>query len=214
MYLFIIIFSIFSADINSVFGTSSKEEKTSTSTSVFGSNKEASSSQKESSKSVFGTSENNDNNEKVNNSKSVFSQKSNKKSIKNALSMDSAFIWPIKDDFTLTSSYGWRSSKKFHDGIDLTAKEDTKILATRAGKIIYSDSRIGGYGNMILIKHSGNMYSVYAHNKKNLIGKGIYVKQGEEIAVIGNTGRSTGRHLHFEIRKGKYSVNPMKYLKK
>ena len=197
--------------MNSVFGDSKKEKKTKSSSSVFGSTKQNSSADNKSSKSVFRKEDNNNNKTKSN---SVFGSKTSKKSIKNTLSLASAFIWPIEGKYILTSAYGWRSSKKFHDGIDLTASEGTKIIASRAGKVIYSDNRIGGYGNMIIIKHSGNMYSAYAHNKKNLMGKGIYVTQGEDIAIIGNTGRSTGRHLHFEIRRGKYSVNPMKYLKK
>jgi len=146
-----------------------------------------------------------------NKNNNIFSSKEEKASLNKTFS--NSFIWPIKEEFKISSNYGWRSNKRFHDGIDLTARPGTHILASRSGKVIYSDNRIGGYGNMVIINHFDKMYTVYAHNEKNIAKFGDLVKQGEPIAVIGSTGRSTGIHLHFEIRKGKYSVNPLKYLK-
>jgi len=202
---------IYTADINSVFGDKKKDSAASSTTK---------------SQEVFGRKENNKvSKEKDKKSDGIFSRKEDKQDNKVVFSNDNVsssikgtfggdFIWPIKDDFKISSNYGWRSNKKFHDGIDLTAKQGTKIIASRSGKVIYSDQRIGGYGNMVIISHPDKMYTVYAHNEKNLVKYGDLVKQGEDIAIIGNTGRSTGVHLHFEIRKGKHSINPLKYLKK
>lgn len=206
-------FFIYTADINSVFGkqeTKTEEQGTKhKSINLFGKTNKSKSDLESSNKSgsgVFSRKENLETN------KNVFSSDEEKSSIKTTFSSD--FIWPIRDDFKLSSKYGWRSNKKFHDGIDLTAKAGAKIIAARSGKVIYSDSRINGYGNMIILSHPDKMYTVYAHNERNLVRNGDLVKQGEDIAVIGSTGRSTGVHLHFEIRKGKHSVNPLKYLEK
>lgn len=200
-FLFFINLYIYSADIQSVFGNKQDAEDEQTeSVGIFGSKKEFVKEEAKS-KAIFSGS--------VNKTKSKESQKS----IKRVLSTNSAFLWPIKEDSKISSEYGWRSDKRFHDGIDITAEDGTSIVASRAGKVIYSGTKIGGYGNMIVLKHAGNFYSVYAHNDKNIAAVGKYVQQGEEIAIIGNTGRSTGTHLHFEIRKGKFSVNPLKYVK-
>ena len=81
-----------------------------------------------------------------------------------------------------------------------------------AGKIKYSDNKISGYGNMIIIQHKDDIYSVYAHNNKNLVSEGDTVRQGQVIAHLGNTGRSTGPHLHFEMRYKNKARNPAKYV--
>lgn len=117
---------------------------------------------------------------------------------------------PVK----ITSYYGWRSGKRFHDGIDLDGNTGDPIYAAAMGVVIYSDNRISGYGNMVVIKHPSGYSTVYAHNDKNKVKKGDKVKQGQVIAVLGATGRASGSHLHFEIRdQGGYSKDPMKYLK-
>jgi murein DD-endopeptidase MepM/ murein hydrolase activator NlpD len=120
------------------------------------------------------------------------------------------FLWPVEKG-TLTSFYGWRSSSRFHDGIDIGAPSGTKIFAVKSGKVMYSDHKISGYGNMIVVKHNGNIFSVYAHNKVNKVSRGDTVSKGDVIGLVGNSGKSHGPHLHFEIRKGKYSTDPMKY---
>jgi murein DD-endopeptidase MepM/ murein hydrolase activator NlpD len=121
------------------------------------------------------------------------------------------FMWPI-DGGKIGSFYGWRSSRRFHDGIDIAAPAGTKVFASKSGEVIYSGNRIRGYGNMIVIRHNGGFSTVYAHNKVNLVNKGDIVKQGDIIAHVGSTGHSTGPHSHFEVRKGKYSADPLKYL--
>ena len=81
-----------------------------------------------------------------------------------------------------------------------------------AGVVIYSDNGIRGYGNMIVLAHGDDIFTVYAHNSKNKVDKGDRVDKGETIALIGNTGRSTGPHLHFEIRVKNKVRNPAQFL--
>ena len=120
------------------------------------------------------------------------------------------FLWPVEKG-KVSSYYGWRSSKKFHDGIDISAPSGTKIFAVKNGKIVYSGNKISGYGNMVVVKHDTKLYTVYAHCKTTKVSKGDSVSKGQTIAEVGNTGHSHGPHLHFEVRKGKYSVDPMTY---
>lgn len=121
------------------------------------------------------------------------------------------FLWPVDGGY-VSSFFGWRNSKRFHDGIDIMAPSGTKVFASKSGQVIYSDSRIRGYGNMIVIRHNEGYHTVYSHNKTNKVRKGDIVSQGDVIALVGNTGHSSGPHLHFEIRKGKYSKDPLKFL--
>ncbi|MEI6079559.1 MAG: M23 family metallopeptidase [bacterium] len=120
------------------------------------------------------------------------------------------FLWPVEKG-KVSSYYGWRSSKKFHDGIDISAPSGTKIFAVKSGKIVYSGNKISGYGNMVVVKHDTKLYTVYAHCRTTKVSKGDSVSKGQTIAEVGNTGHSHGPHLHFEVRKGKYSVDPMTY---
>ena len=85
-------------------------------------------------------------------------------------------------------------------------------MASSDGKVIYSGNEIPGYGNLVLIKHSSNWVTAYAHLNKVFIEKGEKVKKGEKIGLVGRTGNVSKPQLHFEIRKGKNAVNPLKYL--
>ena len=122
----------------------------------------------------------------------------------------SKFNWPAKG--VVTSKFGKRWGK-MHEGIDIGCPEGTPVYASSAGKIIFSGKK-GGYGVVIIIQHPGEWFTIYAHNSKNLIGQGQSVKKGQKIAISGQTGRATGPHLHFEIRKGVKPVDPLKYLPK
>jgi len=117
--------------------------------------------------------------------------------------------WPLKA--TVTSRFGRRGSR-MHDGIDIGAKEGTPIRAAAAGEVVYSDQRLSGYGKLIIIRHSSDMFTAYAHNQRNLVRKGNRVKSGDVIARVGKTGRASGPHLHFEVRRGPTPVDPMAYL--
>ena len=122
----------------------------------------------------------------------------------------SKFIWPVKG--VVTSPFGNRWGN-MHEGIDIGAPEGTPIHAAAAGKVIFSGER-GAYGLIVIIEHPDDWYTIYAHNSKNLVGQGATVKQGEKIALVGQTGRATGPHLHFEIRQGVKPLDPIKYLPK
>lgn len=113
---------------------------------------------------------------------------------------------------TVTSEFGMRKGKP-HKGIDIAAAKGTPIIAALAGKAVYVGSQ-RGYGNVVILEHENLIMTVYAHNEANLIRLGDKVKDGQPIATVGNTGVTTGSHLHFEYRvKGK-AVNPREVLPK
>ncbi len=121
------------------------------------------------------------------------------------------FIWPVKG--TITSRFGIRGHRR-HDGIDIAAPEGTPIVAAAAGKVLFAGNQGTGYGNLVIIHHEGDMITVYAHCSQILVAEGQRVRQGQEIATVGSTGRSTGPHLHFEIRKRTKPRNPLFFLPK
>jgi lipoprotein NlpD len=118
------------------------------------------------------------------------------------------FLWPITGE--ITSRFGPRGTT-FHDGIDIAAPEGTPIRAVEEGEVLYSD-RLRGYGNIIIIRHPNGFASVYAHNRSNRVREGKKVRRGDVIAEVGRTGRVTGPHLHFEIRKNNVTRDPLYYL--
>ncbi len=123
------------------------------------------------------------------------------------------FTWPLEDNYRVTSGYGKRklgNKKRMHKGIDIGAKKGTPILAAESGKVIYS-GWMGSYGNVTIIEHTPDYHSVYAHASRNLTVKGDNVGRGEIIAKVGSTGRSTGNHLHFEIRFENKALNPANF---
>lgn len=123
---------------------------------------------------------------------------------------DGRFIWPVPSSKKVSSYFGPRRGKH-HDGVDIPAVSGTSIVASASGKVKFA-GRMRGYGKVIVIKHSDGYHTVYAHNRKHYVSKGQKVSQGEVIAEVGSTGRSTGPHLHFEIRKKNKVRNPAYYL--
>ena len=115
--------------------------------------------------------------------------------------------WPLKN-VDISSHYGNRG-RKFHQGVDFRAHVGTPVLAANNGSVVYVGSRIRGYGRMIVIKHDDGFYSVYAHHSKNLVKVGKRVSRGDKIALSGRSGRASGPHLHFEIRRGVESFDPI-----
>ncbi|MEO1690959.1 MAG: M23 family metallopeptidase [Cyanobacteria bacterium J06631_6] len=121
------------------------------------------------------------------------------------------YIWPAQG--VLTSHYGWRWGR-IHQGIDIAAPIGTPIVAAAAGEVI-GVGWYGGYGNLIKLEHLDGSVTYYAHNRRNLVTHGQKVEQGEQIAEMGNTGNSTGPHLHFEIRlSNKEVIDPLVLLDK
>ena len=119
-----------------------------------------------------------------------------------------SFAWPVKG--RLTSSFGRRRGRP-HEGLDLAARLGTSIRASESGKVIHS-GRLGDYGKVVILKHQGHYRTVYAHASKTLVRKGQFVEKGQKIALVGRTGRATGPHLHFEIRRRESARNPILYL--
>jgi len=117
--------------------------------------------------------------------------------------------WPLRQG-RVSSKFGWRG-RQMHKGIDIAAKKGTPILAVEDGVVVRS-KYVHGYGRLVEIKHSDMYLTRYAHNSKNLVKVGQKVKKGQLIALVGSTGRSTGYHLHFEIRQNGVAINPIKYL--
>ncbi len=116
----------------------------------------------------------------------------------------------------ISSGYGGRvhpiSGKyKGHKGVDIPGKTGTKIKAV-AGGVVVASGRVSGYGNLVEVKHADGFSTLYAHNKKNIVKKGDIIEKGESVALLGSTGRSTGPHVHFEVRKHGKPVNPMRYI--
>ena len=101
-----------------------------------------------------------------------------------------------------------------HNGVDLASYHGANILASAGGDVIISRNSgyNGGYGKYIVIKHSNGTQTLYAHMSATTVNAGEHVSQGQVIGKMGNTGKSTGTHLHFEVRKGGVPVNPISYL--
>ncbi len=106
--------------------------------------------------------------------------------------------WPI-DGGRISSKYGRRGSS-FHDGLDIAAPAGTPVYAAHDGIVVYSDDGLSGYGNLVIVRGSDGLTTVYAHNRRNTVRLGEVVERGEKIAEVGSSGRSTGPHLHFEVR--------------
>ncbi len=122
------------------------------------------------------------------------------------------FLWPVPSSRKVSSGYGRRWGRP-HEGIDIPAKKGSHILAANDGVVVYSGSAFGGYGKITVISHRYGFFTVYAHAKKNYTLEGQKVYRGQVIALVGSTGRSSGSHLHFEIRRDGRSMNPIGYLK-
>lgn len=121
-----------------------------------------------------------------------------------------SFRWPVKG--RIIAGFGPRPNGSQNDGINLAVPEGTPIKATDNGVVAYAGNELKGYGNLVLIRHSGGFVSAYANASKLLVKRGDTVKRGEVIARAGQTGNVTSPQLHFEIRKGSTPVDPTKYL--
>ncbi len=120
----------------------------------------------------------------------------------------SGYGWPLCS--TVTSQFGYRWGRQ-HQGIDIAASTGTPIGASKAGVVIWAGPQ-GGYGNLVLIDHGDGIVTAYAHQSEIIAYVGQRVERGERIGSVGNTGNSTGPHLHFETRVNGTAVDPMQYL--
>ncbi len=126
-------------------------------------------------------------------------------------------VLPVHDAW-YSSNFGWRvdpfsGGSAMHEGVDFVVPEGTPIYASAGGVVAYSDKH-PSYGNMIEIEHGNDIITRYAHASKVLVKVGQVVRRGDKIAEVGSTGRSTGSHLHFEVRYKGSAQNPVRFLKK
>ncbi|MBZ0253804.1 MAG: M23 family metallopeptidase, partial [Candidatus Methylomirabilis sp.] len=119
-------------------------------------------------------------------------------------------IWPVRPA-KVTSGFGMRDGA-MHNGLDLSAPKGAPIRAAADGTVIYEGDGLSGYGNLIILDHGGGYTTIYAHNDDNRAALGERVKQGEVIGFVGETGRASNPHCHFEIRRKTRALNPLDYL--
>jgi len=115
-----------------------------------------------------------------------------------------------------TSRFGYRTSpftgrREFHKGFDIANRKGTPIIATANGTVTFTGKK-GAYGNVVVIDHGHGMVTRYGHTEKMLVKRNDKVKRGDTIALIGNTGRSTGPHVHYEVHLNGIPINPEKYI--
>jgi len=123
------------------------------------------------------------------------------------------YIWPVSA-VTLTSPFGWRMHptlgyEKFHSGVDIGAYSGDPIWAADSGTVIVSGYNEGGYGNYVVIAHGDGYTTLYGHMSSRAVSEGDVVAKGQTIGYVGSTGRSTGPHLHFEIRCNGEYLDPL-----
>ena len=133
-----------------------------------------------------------------------------------ALTAESAqFLWPIGDNRHITSGFGNRKIalygyERLHTGVDINTAIGTPVTAIAGGTVIVSVYD-GGWGDYIMINHGNNQISLYAHLDSRSVARGDTVTPGQQIGTTGNSGISSGPHLHFELRENGKSVNPFRY---
>jgi murein DD-endopeptidase MepM/ murein hydrolase activator NlpD len=125
------------------------------------------------------------------------------------------YRWPLMG--RISSGYGWRRHpitrrRDFHTGLDIKANTGVVIRSSREGQVIYA-GWMGGYGKVVVVEHGSGQKTLYAHCSSILVREGSRVSVGQNIARVGSTGRTTGPHLHFEVRNGNNHINPLRYLK-
>jgi len=126
----------------------------------------------------------------------------------------SRLIWPLSGE--VLSTFGWREHPVFgdrhhHDGIDIDVPEGTRVHAAASGTVLFYGEQ-PGYGNVLILEHADGFLSIYGHLSDSSVEPGRFVEVGQAVAQSGNTGISSGPHLHFEIRNGEFPIDPFRYL--
>ncbi len=132
------------------------------------------------------------------------------------LAIGELFQWPLVN-YRFTDGYGMRTHPisgdwLMHTGIDIANVIGTPVLAARAGRVVHVESQVGNYGKLIIIDHGDGYTTLYAHLNSFSVSRGDWVSTGDRIGTLGNTGRSTGPHLHFEIRRNGVHEDPLGHL--
>jgi len=120
------------------------------------------------------------------------------------------FRWPVRG--RVIGAFGAKINGQQNDGINLSVPEGTSVKAAEDGVVAYAGNELKGYGNLVLVRHSGGFVTAYAHASEVMVKRGDHVKRGQIIAKAGQTGGVTSPQLHFEIRKGSAPVDPTQYL--
>ena len=123
-------------------------------------------------------------------------------------------VWPTKG--WVSSRFGYRispftSEREFHKGLDISTRKKSPVIAPSDG-IVSSVRWDHGYGKLLSISHGYGVKTRYAHLDEVLVKQGQYVKRGQKIALVGDTGRTTGPHLHYEVHLNEVPVNPLRYI--
>ena len=119
----------------------------------------------------------------------------------------SLMLIPITHPAPLASKYGIRDHR-LHRGVDVSVERDEPVVAALPGKVIMAKYNAGGYGNYVLVEHANNIQTLYGHLSERLVKIGDQVFPGDIVGLAGNSGRSSGAHLHFEMRYGDINIDP------
>lgn len=121
------------------------------------------------------------------------------------------FMWPVDE---LKLSRGFKSHGKAHYGVDLRGSRGSKIYAAAPGVVIYTGQGFSGYGRLVIIEHEGGWATFYSHLERIVARQGQHIQRGEVLGYMGDSGRATGVHLHFEVRRNKQPVDPLPLLER
>ncbi|PKQ03286.1 MAG: M23 family peptidase [Alphaproteobacteria bacterium HGW-Alphaproteobacteria-11] len=117
------------------------------------------------------------------------------------------FVWPVEGK--ILSSYGPKANGLHNDGINIAAEMGAPVKAAQNGVVAYAGNELKGYGNLLLIRHEGDLITAYAHNSKLLVQRGDTILRGQTIAQAGNSGSVVTPQVHFEVRRGAKALDPM-----
>lgn len=123
-------------------------------------------------------------------------------------------IWPTSGE--VTSGFGWRNSpmgggSELHPGMDIANSMGAPVVAAADGVVVQSGAA-GGYGNMVQIDHGNGISTIYGHNSRIIVSVGQSVRKGQVVSYVGSTGKSTGPHLHYEVRVNGNAVDPIGFM--
>lgn len=138
-------------------------------------------------------------------------KKSNFGFVRNTLDKFSNFSWPVRGK--VVSKFGPKSGGLYNDGINIIAKEGSEVKVSKNGVVAYVGNELKGYGNLVIVKHSGGWITAYAHLQYSSVKRGQKLVKGEKIGAVGSTGNVKSPQLYFGLRKGRDAVNPQNYLK-
>lgn len=118
------------------------------------------------------------------------------------------FAWPVRG--RISSRFGMRGRRP-HEGVDIAARSGSLVRSAEAGRVVFS-GHMGGYGNVVIVRHNPAYATVYAHHRKNRVRKGGFVDKGGVVGEVGSTGNASGPHLHFELRRDEVAQDPLLFL--